>query len=70
MTQQDKTEVEKFCDTYENFFLFNRTYELQLEQTQAVLNGDSERVAALQIKYNELRSMIAAQRTIRGSKNE
>ena len=62
--------IRKNYITYENFFLFNRTYELQLEQTQAVLNDDTERVKALQEQYNELRSMIVMQRAIRSSKTE
>ena len=61
--------IRKNYITYENFFLFNRTYELQLEQTQAVLNGDSERVKTLQEQYNELRSLIVRQRAIRGGEN-
>jgi hypothetical protein len=44
--------------TYETFVLFNRTYELQLEETQALLSGDMDRLMIIQSKYRELRSMI------------
>ena len=58
--------IRKNYITYDNFYLFNRTYELQLEQTQSVLNGNNERVRELQTQYNELRSLIVTQRAIRG----
>lgn len=51
---------------YENFFLFNRTYELQLEHTQTLLNGDQSELKEIQDKYNELRSLIIRQPVTRG----
>lgn len=50
--------LRKNAITYETFILFNRTYELQLEETQALLSGDVDRVLVIQAKYRELRSMI------------
>ena len=51
--------------SYDNFFLFNRTYEMQLEHTQMLLNGDEEDLREIQEKYNELRSLIIRQPTVR-----
>lgn len=61
--------LRKNAITYETFVLWNRTYELQLEETQAALQGDMERVMQIQGKYRELRGMIVQQRpsTSRGS---
>lgn len=50
--------LRKNAITYETFILFNRTYELQLEETQALLSGDVDGVLVIQAKYRELRSMI------------
>jgi hypothetical protein len=52
--------------TYEHFMMFNRTYELQLEETQAALNGDTQRLLQTQAKYRELRAMIIQQKSIVG----
>ena len=52
--------------SFEAFFLFNRTYELQLEHTQTLLNGNEEELKEIQNKYNELRSLIVRPPTIRG----
>jgi hypothetical protein len=38
--------------------LFNKTYELQLQETQAALKGQKERVKRIQKKYRDLRTMI------------
>lgn len=46
---------------YDNFIMFNRTYELQLEHTQALLNGDQAQLKEVQNRYNELRSLIVRQ---------
>jgi len=54
--------------TYDNFFLFNRTYELQMEEIHAFLNGDNEELKNIQEKYRELRSMIVRQPTFRGER--
>lgn len=55
--------------SYEGFFLFNRTYELQLEETQASLHKDMDRLKSIQKKYRELRSMITTKRRqYRGAK--
>ena len=52
--------------SFEAFFLFNRTYELQLEHTQTLLNGNEAELREIQNKYNELRSLIVRPPTIRG----
>ena len=54
--------LRKNAVTYETFVLFNRTYELQLEETQALLSGDMDRLMVIQSKYRELRSMIVQQK--------
>ena len=51
--------------TYEDFILFNRTYELQLEYWQAIVNGDEPELARKQREFNELRSMITIRRAVR-----
>ena len=51
--------------TYEDFILFNRTYELQLEYWQTMANGSSEELVRKQREFNELRSMITTRRAIR-----
>lgn len=50
----------------ESFMLFNRTYELQLQETQAAINGDVKRVEEIQEKYRELRNMLVEQPQYRG----
>jgi hypothetical protein len=56
--------LRKNAITYETFILFNRTYELQLEETQALLSGDVDRVLVIQAKYRELRSMIVEKKPL------
>ena len=54
-------ELEKIKYSYvsqESFIIFNRTYELQLQEIQATLNGNNERLKEIQSKYRELRSML------------
>jgi len=52
--------------SYDRFFLFNRTYELQLEETQALITDDQEVLEEIQAKYRELRSMIVTKKIVRG----
>ena len=59
--------IRKNYVSYDNFFLFNRTYEMQLEHTQALLNGNEEELKIIQNRYNELRTLIVRQRTVRGN---
>ena len=56
--------LRKNAITYETFILFNRTYELQLEETQALLSGDVDKVLVIQAKYRELRSMIVEKKPL------
>ena len=63
-------ELEKIKYSYvshETFIIFNRTYELQLQEIQAMLNGNNERFEEIQRKYRELRSMIVEHHPYRGS---
>jgi len=59
--------IRKNYVSYEHFMMFNRTYELQLEETQAILNGDEDKLQEIHNKYRELRSMIITQRIIRSA---
>ena len=58
--------IRKNYVTYDNFFLFNRTYEMQLLHSQAMLNGNEKELKTIQDRYNELRSLIIRQPTTRG----
>jgi len=65
---EDIKDLKNNSITYENFMLFNRTYELQLEETQATFKGDMPELERIQNKYRELRSMIVQQRMTREGK--
>lgn len=53
--------------TYEQFILFNKTYELQIEALQAYLTGDAEQIKEINKKYSELRSAITSTKVSRGN---
>ena len=55
---QSIKKIERTYVNYESLMLFNKTYELQLQETQAALKGQKERVKKIQKKYRDLRTMI------------
>jgi hypothetical protein len=57
--------LEKESITYEQFILFNRSWELQFAHYRAITNGNDTEVVEHEKKYNELRSLIATMR-VRG----
>lgn len=61
-----QNEIKSSYVSQESFVLFNRTYELQLKETQATINGNEKKLEKIQEKYNELRNMIVETPQYRG----